>query len=205
MGLSIHYWGKIKNYGLIDLMTGEVADICKSLNWAYQIFDTKKSKLKPGETAQKYTLHDVKGISFTPQESETAFLTFLPDATLCCPAKLIYYDPVTNDLMIEVVHTKTQFAGPDTHIAILKLLHYLKEKYFESFELNDEGCYWEKWDKKVLLSQFARYNFILDKVATALANVKLAPGESAESLADRIEDILMKKFGGEDTAGSTEI
>ncbi len=201
MGLSIHYTGKIKDYALIAAMTTEVEDICKSMNWKYQLFDTTKSKLKPGANRPvKYTPHDVKGISFTPEESETAFLTFLPDGTLCCPAKLIYYDPATNDLMIEMVHTKTQFAGPDTHIAMLKLLHYLKEKYFESFELNDEGYYWEKWDEKVLLSQFARYNFILDKVASALADVKLAPGESAESMVDRIEDILKKKFGNEDAA-----
>ena len=200
MGLSIHYWGKIKDYDLTDAMTAEVADICKSLNWPYQIFDAKKSKLKPGETAKKYTPHDVKGIIFTPEESETVCLTFLPDATLVSPAKLIYYNPATNDLMIEMVHTKTQFAGPDTHIAILKLLHYLKEKYFESFELNDEGYYWEKWDEKVLLSQFARYNFILEKVSAALADVKLATGESVESLADRIEDILKKKFGNEDNS-----
>jgi len=198
MGLSIHYTGKIKDYALIDVMTAEVEDICKSMNWKYQVFDTTKSKLKSGATPPvKYTPHDVKGISFTPEESETAFLTFLPDGILCCPAKLIYYDPATNDLMIEMVHTKTQFAGPDTHIAILKLFHYLKEKYFESFELNDEGYYWEKWDEKVLLSQFATYNFILDKVASALADVKLAPGESVETLADRIEDILKKKFGNE--------
>ena len=195
MGLSIHYSGKLKDYSLIDPLVTEVEDICKSLAWPYQVFDAKESELKPGETAKKYTPLDVKGISFTPSESETIFLTFLPDATICSAVKLVFYDPVTNDLMIEVVHTKTQFAGPDTHIAILKLLHYLKEKYFESFELNDEGYYWEKWDEKVLLSQFARYDFILEKVTAALADVKRAPGESAESLADRIEDIIKKKFG----------
>lgn len=198
MGLSIHYWGRIKDYELIDKLTAEVGDICKSLNWTYQIFNSLKSKLKKGETKNKYTPHDVKGISFTPNESETVFLTFLPDGTLCCPVKLIYYNPDTNDLMIEVVHTKTQFAGPDCHISILKLLHYIKEKYFKTFELNDEGYYWEKWDEKILLSQFARYNFILDKVSSALAKVKLAPGESVELLADRIEEILKNKFGGEE-------
>lgn len=194
MGLSIHYSGRIKDYSLIERITDEVEDICKSLNWQYQIFDASKSKLKPGSIAVKYTPHDVKGISLTPPECETAFLAFLPDGSLCCPAKLIYYNPVTNDLMIEVVHVKTQFAGPDIHIALLKLLYYLKEKYFETFWLDDEGYYWEKWDKKVLLSQFARYNFILDSVATALVDVKLAPGETAESLGDRIEEILKKKF-----------
>ncbi len=131
MGLSIHYSGKIKDYSLIDAMRTEVEDICKSLNWEHQLFDIKSSTVKSGTSNPvKNTPYDVKGISFTPEESETVFLTFLPDGTLCSPVKLIYYDPATNDLMIEVVHTKTQFAGPDIHIAILKLLHYIKEKYF---------------------------------------------------------------------------
>jgi hypothetical protein len=198
MGISIHYSGKIKDYGLIDEMIAEVEDICKSLNWKYQLFDIKKPNLNNALTNPvRYTPYDVKGISVTPEKSETAFLTFLPDSTLCSPLKLIYYNPATNDLMIEVVHTKTQFAGPDTHIAILKLLYYLKEKYFESFKLIDEGNYWEKWDEKVLRSQFARYNFILEKVSSALVDIKLPPGESVESLADRIENIIKKKFGGE--------
>ncbi|HWR32866.1 MAG TPA: hypothetical protein VN451_05050, partial [Chitinophagaceae bacterium] len=166
MGLSIHYSGKIKEYSLIERITNEVEDVCESLNWKYQVFDNNRSELKPGSTAEKYTPYDVKGISFTPPECETAFLTFLPDGSLCCPAKLIYYDPATNDLMIEVVHVKTQFAGPDKHIAFFKLLNYLKEKYFETFWLDDEGYYWEKWDEKLLFAQFARYNFILDSVAT---------------------------------------
>ena len=198
MGLSIHYQGKIKSYVLIDEMMAEVEDICKSLDWKYQLFYTKKrSSRKKTNQPVKYTPHDVKGISFTPRECETVFLTFLPDATLCSPVKLIYYNPATNDLMIEWIHTKTQFAGPDIHIALLKLFRYLSDKYFESLELNDEGLYWNKWDEKILLSQFARYNFILDKVTAALSNIKAAPGESAESLGDRIEEILKQKFGGE--------
>jgi hypothetical protein len=199
MGLSIHYQGNIKNYALIGALTAEVEDICHSLNWPFQVFDTEKSELQPGETAEKYTPHDVMGISFTPAESETVFLTFLPDGRLCSPLKLIYYDPATNDLMIEVIHTKTQYAGPDTHIAILKLLDYLSKKYFASFELNDEGGYWGTWDEAILLAQFARYNFIVDQMRTALSDVKLAPGESIETLAERIEEIIRKKFGGEET------
>ena len=198
MGLSIHYKGKFKNYALIDEMVVEVVDICKSMNWKYQVFDIKK-RIKKKSNPVKYTPHDVKGISFTPEESETVFLTALPDATLCCPIKLIYYNPVNNDLMIEWVSVKTQFAGPEVHISILKLLKYLNDKYFENFEMNDEGLYWEHWDEKALLSQFSRYNFLLNSVAAALSNVKLAPGEKAESLVDRIEEILKKKFDTDET------
>jgi len=198
MGLSIHYSGRIKDYALIDAMQAEVEDICKSLEWPVQFYDAASSELRPGETAEVYSPDDVRGISFRPPKCEPVYLTFLPDRSLCSPVKLIYYDPITNADLIELVHTKTQEAGPDTHIAILKLLHYLKQKYFESFELNDEGYYWEKWDKKILLSQFARYNLMLDKLSAALADVKLAPGESVESLTDRIEDIIKKKFDSQD-------
>jgi hypothetical protein len=198
MGLSIHYSGKIKDYTLIDEMVAEVEDICKTMKWSYQLFDTDKSTLKPGETAVGYTLYDLKGINFAPEESEPISLTFLPDATIGAPFKIICYDPATNDLMIEVVSTKTQYAGPDAHIAVLKLLYYLKEKYFETFWLNDEGYYWEKWDEKILLSQFSRYNFIVNTMREAFADVKLSPGETADSLADRIEEIIKKKFDNGD-------
>ncbi len=38
MGLSIHYKARISNYSLIDELTSEVEDICKSLNWKYHIW-----------------------------------------------------------------------------------------------------------------------------------------------------------------------
>lgn len=44
----------------------------------------------------------------------------------------------------------------DTHLTVLKLLRYLKEKYFSFFELSDEGMYWETQDMEILKSQFAR-------------------------------------------------
>jgi hypothetical protein len=195
VGLSIHFQGKIKSYELISEMMIEVEDICKSMGWQYQLLEPKnKIKTSKSKKPVKYTPHDVKGICFTPPESETVSLTFLPDATLVCPAKLIYYDPATNDLMIECIHVKTQFAGPELHIALLKLLRYLRDKYFESFELNDEGEYWDKWDENVLKQQFSKYNFLLDSVAEALSGMKAVPGETTESLADRIEAVLKKKF-----------
>jgi len=200
MGLSIHYQGNIKDYALIGALTAETEDICASLNWPCQVFDPAISAIEPGEATEKFTPDDLNGISFTPEECETVFLTFLPNGALCSPLKLMFYDPSSNDMMIEVVHTKTQYAGPDTHIAILKLLDYLSKKYFASFELNDEGGYWGTWDKGVLLAQFTRYNFIVDQMRNALADVKLAPGESIDALADRIEEIIRKKFGGEETS-----
>ena len=198
MGLSIHYQGYIRNYSLIDELTDEVKDICKSLNWKHHVW-VKKNFTNDTVHRDKpdfinYILEDLKGISIFPEECEPVELAFLPSAILCSPIKLMYNDPATNDLMVEVISTKTQFAGPDTHKTILKLFKYLKNKYFAKFELSDEGMYWETNDEEVLRVQFAKYNYILKTVKDALNNFKAKPGEDASSLADRLEEFLKNKL-----------
>ncbi|HLF46842.1 MAG TPA: hypothetical protein VI548_10475 [Chitinophagaceae bacterium] len=187
MGLSIHYSGKIRHPDLIKELVAEVADICNSLNWTSHIIN------EPNED-------ELNGICFSPEGCEPVFLTFLPGGRMCSPVNLMNRDIYEkNDLDKELMYTtstKTQFAGPDAHMALIKLLRYLEEKYFEKFDLQDEGKFWETNDKKILLEQFARYEFLLNTVGEALSNMKTLPGESADSLADRIEKMLRKKLGG---------
>ncbi|MFC0775474.1 hypothetical protein [Terrimonas alba] len=186
MGLSIHYSGTIQNTDRIDELITEVTDICQSLNWTYQI-------IKESNADQ------LNGICFSPEECEPIFLTFLPGGKMCSPVNLmnrdIYEENGLDAESIYTTSTKTQFAGADAHVAVIKLLHYLKEKYFAVFELNDEGMYWETMDEKVLLSQFARYEFLLKAVGDALSEMATIPGEIPLSLADRIEKMLKGKFG----------
>ncbi len=201
MGLSIHYSGRIRNYNLVDELTAEVEDICKSLNWKHHIWEKKSTANDTAHISNpnfiNYTPEDLKGITISPKECEPVDLTFFPSGILCSVVKLMYNNAATNDLMVEIISIKTQFAGPDTHIAVLNLLQYLKDKYFAVFELKDEGNYWETKDKKILLGRFAEYNFLLNAVAGALDNFKAAPGETPVSLADRLEEFLKKKFGEE--------
>lgn len=187
MGLSIHYSGTIKDFARINELIAEVADICQSLNWTYHI-------IKEPNAGQ------LNGICFSPEKCEPIFLTFLPGGRMCSPVNLMNRDLYEkNGLDAELVYTtstKTQFAGPDAHIAIIKLLRYLKEKYFSVFELSDEGMYWETVDEKILLSQFAKYEFLLNAVAGALSEMEAIPGETPLSLTDRIEKMLKGKLGG---------
>lgn len=186
MGLSIHYYGTIKDTDRIDELITEVADICESLSWKCHIIKEPNAD-------------QLNGICFYPEKCEPIFLTFLPGGRMCSPVNLMNRDIYEgNELDAELIYTtsaKTQFAGADAHIAVIKLLRYLKEKYFSVFELNDEGMYWETMDEKVFLKQFARYEFLLDAVADALTGMKTVPGETRLSLADKIEKLLKDRFG----------
>jgi hypothetical protein len=186
MGLSIHYSGTIKDIARIDELVAEVADICQSLNWTYHII--KEPNADP-----------LNGICFSPEDCEPIFLTFLPDGRMCSPVNVMNRDIYeSNGLDAELIYTtstKTQFAGADAHMTVIKLLRYLKEKYFAVFELDDEGKYWETMDSTIFLKQFAKYEFLLNAVADALTGMKTMQGDTPLSLTDRIEKKLKDRLG----------
>jgi hypothetical protein len=148
----------------------------------------------------------LNGICFAPEGCEPVFLTFLPGGRICSPVNLMNRDIYNGDELdkelLYTTSTKTQYAGFDAHVAVIKLLRYLKEKYFSVFEMMDEGLYWETNDEKVLQSQFDKYEYALNVLTTALSEVKTVPGESAVSLADRIEEMLKKKLGTDEESNS---
>jgi len=196
MGLSINYSGSIKDCALIEPLIVEVEDICKSLGWGYHIFRQKEFATVKNDI--DYTPHYLSGIMFNASEKcEPVSLCFLPNKKMTALINLLAKDVYEEPEWIYLISTKTQFAGPDVHIAIIKLLRHVRDKYLENFKMNDEGLYWETNDEKTLLDQFERYNFVLDSFAGALSNVETRPGETADSLADKIEKVfaeIHKKF-----------
>jgi hypothetical protein len=182
MGLSIHYCGYIKDTAFINQLVEEVEDICKTCNWTYNI------------------LHDeeIDGILFSPPESEPVHFTFNKQGRLLPVTSLIVKEMYENnevdrELMF-TAFTKTQFAGPDAHMAIIKFIRYITQKYFSQFELTDESFYWETNDEQKMLERFKVYNAMIDVFCEALESMEAVPGETPKSLADRIEELLKTKF-----------
>jgi hypothetical protein len=182
MGLSIHYSGYIKDTALINQLVAELEDICKTFNWNYNI------------------LHDevIDGILFSPPESEPVHFTFNKEGRLLPVTSVILKDmyesnEVERELMF-TAFTKTQFAGPDVHKAIIKLIRYISQKYFSTFNLTDESYYWETNDEQIMLERFKVYNVMIDVFCEALEGMEAIPGETPKSLADRIEELLQTKF-----------
>ena len=77
-------------------------------------------------------------------------------------------------------------------LTLIKLLRYLKRKYFKTFEVIDEGNYWETGDADLLKEKMKFLSQKLDAFCQALDDswLKLEPGDSDLDIIVKIEKIL---------------
>ncbi len=196
MGLTFHYQGTIKDTSRITALSDEVKDICETMDWRYQDRDFE-FKLDT-HVLQHIGYGDVssiilRGIMFCPHpESEWVYLYFSEKGALTSPATLQFVDPNLDPNFAFSAFTKTQFAGPEVHIAVLKLLDYLNKKYELSLQISDEGEYWETRDEARLRKNFERNGLLIDMVAHALGGAEVTPAMTPLGILKQIEDILKK-------------
>lgn len=187
MGLSIHYSGSFKKEASLKTMIEEVKDIAKIYNWKYTIFNTNFHR----NTFDKNTFDGILyGISFTPPNCETISLTFLSNGNMCCGSRLNFFnnsENKNNKIYLQTLSSKTQYAGSTIHKIIIHLLKYLSQKYFQEFQLIDEGGYWETEDEKLLEKNFKIYNELIEGITESINNY---PINSTESFTDYFERIL---------------
>ena len=201
MGLSIHYRGRLKTPELIAPISEELTDICRSLGWQTSRLDEdfsreNTSQLVHNEKGPEIIGHlPLKGVGISPgRGSEGIDFFFDRDGNLIAPLTMAISGPVKDELPWTAV--KTQFAPLDIHITIIKLFRYLKKKYFEVFEVSDEGSYWETGDEALLRKKM---DFLAGKINAFGKMLEEAdPGGGAEltatELADRIEELLRDRW-----------
>jgi len=176
MGITIHYQGKINELSMIDNFIDELSDISCELDWKNHIIDDSKL--------------NIKGILLSPHSgSEPLSFLFDKSTGIIKDRIILAFDDMGDD-HYKHNHVKTQFAPINIHITIIKLLKYLKEKYLSDLIVTDEGDYWETENAELLQSKFDFLKEMIDVVAGAFNKTEKIPGESPESLADRIEKIL---------------
>ena len=186
MGLTIHYSGKLRNPADIPVLIAEASDIGKSMHWDVELLPH---------------VDDIplEGVLIAPQGSEPLWLTFHEKGFMCHPLLFVHVREVEGKDIPEDAEqwlfTKTQYAGVETHMAMIKFLRYLSEKYFERFELHDESEYWETNDESICRKNFDRYDRLMSMVGDALDSMEISPDESRESVVEKIEKMLEEKFG----------
>lgn len=93
---------------------------------------------------------------------------------------------------------KTQFAPVEVHVQIVDLLRHLQERFYEDFEVIDDGEYWETGDLVRLTDHLRVTSAAIDSVAEALSEAPAPPPDAPpEELAERIEDAIQQRLWGE--------
>ena len=89
MGLSFHYSGRIANPELLPKLIEEVLDITKTYGWKNFCYETSFPQNRLSGI-NEYS-DEVFGISFTPPECETIFISFLSNGRMSSPIHLRFY------------------------------------------------------------------------------------------------------------------
>ena len=155
MSTTVHYFGKIKNAESIREMQEEFREIARVSGWSHEMVDHVFSQA--GEAATSPGRLSLRGIRLTLNKTTSPLqLTFDKDGYL----SHIYYEkgpaekgaaPATRQILHQV-HTSTSIRAndPGTHVAVVKLLDYLKKRYVSNLEVIDNTGYWYSRDEAAL-------------------------------------------------------
>lgn len=197
MGITIHYRGSIDALSLIEKLQDEVVDICQSMRWDYQVWNEDLNQPFDASLVHAPTGAEIKGhiplrgitVQTDPQ-NESLKLLFNRDRKMSDFITEIMKHNGTFDKNFDWLSIKTQFGAVDAHIAIVKLLRYLKQHYISDLEVNDEGAYWETGDKEALMG---KRGFLLGKISQveqALSEIKFDHEPTREEILKTIDEAI---------------
>ena len=200
MGVSIHYRGKLQNLDTIYALIEEVRDIAEVMGWKYKCMDDDWQLLPSAhlESARDAGIRIVgscglKGIQFAPAPlCEYVWLYFNAKGILTSPFRVALDAEEGYPMQEHWLATKTQHAGVEPHIAIVKLLRYLKSKYILDLQVEDEGDYWDGGDPQKLQECFDTVDTGLRAVNQAVERANVSFEDSTEEVVRKIEEALRK-------------
>ena len=76
--------------------------------------------------------------------------------------------------------TKTQYAGWQIHILIVRLMEHIFKKYLFDVKVMDEGDYWDTHDEALLKKNFKLNGVLISSFVTAVESFPLQDGETME-------------------------
>jgi hypothetical protein len=197
MGLSIHYRGTLTDKRAIGRFIDEVEDIAKAMQWPCRVLDEDWSRPPdiqlefhaPGQASLSGHA-GLKGVSFSPHpQCETVTLFFNASCMLTSPLAVAFSAEEGYPAQLDWQSVKTQYAGVETHVAIVRLLRYLQGKYLHDLEVHDEGGYWETNDLAALQAKLDFLGQVIDELGDRLENLEVS-GDGKEDIVARIEEVL---------------
>jgi hypothetical protein len=145
MGVTIHFEGQLNNEAAYQELVGVASSMADAEGWQIETIasgDVTLPRVRD-EKDWNYT-GPVKGIVIYVHED-------------CDPVRLEF----DRDLYVQEF-TKTQFAGVQIHLKVLKLLKAI-EPFFRNLTVEDDGEWWETQDTANLEEHMARVQQVIDE------------------------------------------
>jgi hypothetical protein len=196
MGLSFHYKGALKKPQSLKKLIEEVTDIALANKWSHHVFE--ETFLNDTFTVEP-NYDTVYGICFSPPNCEVVCLTFLSTGKLY-PFWHFEQSKISMNESDDYLSIKTQFSGPEIHMQLITIFDYLHKKYFENFELTDEGNYWETKNEQLLEETFNKYTNLINGFGSLLENLPIGENESMQDYLIRIAEMVHKKRDDSDNS-----
>lgn len=200
MGVSIHYRGQLPTPDSIYQLIEEVSDIAQTMGWKYKRMNEDWSTPPSArlESSREPGIHiagncALKGIHFQLHERcEPVWLYFNAQGILTSPFRVALDAEEGYPMRKTWLFIKTQFGGIETHITVVKLLQYLKQKYLPDMEVEDESGYWHTGDIAELKKRFHMVEEGLSTVQQSISGAGLSPEDSADEMIRKIEDAIRR-------------
>lgn len=197
MGITIFYRGSLEELSLIDPIQREVIKFCQSLNWKYHLYNKDMSKpfnaklVHTDKGARIEGPIPLRGISVeSDPDNETLSLLFNPAGKLTSFLREIFIHEGSIPPDQDWLFVKTQFGTVDSHIAIVKLLQYLKQSYIPNLEVRDDGEYWETADKERLIARRGFIFGMMTRVEKALTSANIGNETTLEEFIQKIDEVI---------------
>ena len=205
MGVSIHYRGTLTDKRAIHQIIEEVEELARTMHWPFRVLDedwgqapTVEIESQEGGILSLDGHAGLKGISFQPHpRCETVFLFFNASCVITSPIHVALSAEEGYPASAQWLAVKTQFAGPDTHVVLVKLLRYLQGKYLHDLEVSDEGGYWETSDFDQLTANMNQVNEAIEQLTQDLQE-RRQDSDIVTKIEQLLKELKDRERGGEE-------
>lgn len=137
MGITVHFEGRLRDDASLAAAIQVATDYARAKGWRVEPLEAEEVTLERVRDEEPWTyVGPVQGVVLYPHED-------------CEPVRLEF----DRELYVQD-YTKTQFAGPQVHAAVIDLLRRL-EPLFRTLQVTDEAEFWESGDEAALEANFA--------------------------------------------------
>jgi hypothetical protein len=205
MSITIFSTGSIDSIDYIPALIADIKEIADEHQWNHHIIDddfdgerdatvTRPEPGAPGVIIRGSL--GLKGIIVTIAGAEPFSILFDRSGVLTdIFQQLIWIE--SKERGGRFTSCKTQFADIESHIRIIEVLDFLKQKYIPDLEVNDEGAYWEKRDRRILAEKRIYLGHCLRHVEKVIAKIDFSEEDrnDAETISSKIEEALIRDDG----------